>query len=106
MAKQHFDPAAGDWVGDGCGLCTDHCTCEEGTMTQRYFQVEAEVVAADGGSDAHYSLCGTFTADELASLLAEALQDNIRHMLLRGGKDPVGHELRVTIRDANGGTNL
>jgi hypothetical protein len=101
MANQHFDPAAGDWVCDGCGLCTDHCTCEEGTMTHRYFQVEAEVVAADGGSDAHYLLCGTFTADELASLLGEALQDNIRDMLLRGGKDPVGHELRIIIiRDA------
>jgi hypothetical protein len=74
-------------------------------MTQRHFEVDAEVVAADGGSDAHYDLCGTFTAEELASLLGEALEGSVREMLLRGGKDPVGHELRLTIRDADGGTN-
>jgi hypothetical protein len=74
-------------------------------MTQRHFEVEAEVVAADGGSDAHYALCGTFTADELASLLGEALEDSVRDMLLRGGREPVGHELRLIIRDARGGTN-
>jgi hypothetical protein len=63
-------------------------------------QFPAEDVAPDGGSDAHYHLCGTFTADELADELREALRDTVKGMLLRGGGTPVGHELRIVVRDA------
>jgi hypothetical protein len=64
------------------------------------FEVEAEVVAADGGSDPHYDLRDTFTAEELALVLRKALREGVREMLLRGGREPVGHEVRITIRDA------
>jgi hypothetical protein len=65
-----------------------------------HFEVEAEVVAADGGSDAAYDLCGTFTAEELCRAIAEQLRRSVETLLLRGGQKPVGYELRIVIRDA------
>jgi hypothetical protein len=64
-----------------------------------YFQVEAKVVAEDGGSDAASDLCGTFTAEELADAIIELLNDSrVRELLMADGK-LVGRELRLTIRD-------
>src|SRR5262245_10846544 len=68
----------------------------------RRIEVEGEVCAADGGSDAAYDLCGTFTVEEFLSLLGDTLRGTtVRDMLLRGGNVPVGHVLRLAIRDAD-----
>jgi hypothetical protein len=37
-----------------------HPTQAPGHPPEPRFDVEAEVLAADGGGDAHYDLCGTF----------------------------------------------
>jgi hypothetical protein len=68
----------------------------------RRYVVDADVVAADGGSDGAYSLLGVWTANELAQAMAEVLSvpDGVRGMLLRGGTAPVGHVLSIRIYDA------
>jgi hypothetical protein len=63
------------------------------------FEVEAEVVAAGGGSDGQYALCGRFTAKELSDSLLEVLGTRVKDQLLRGGHDPVGSVLKINIRD-------
>jgi hypothetical protein len=63
------------------------------------FEVEAEVVAADGGSDGAYGLIGTWTAEEFLDALRAQLQQPVRETLYRGATDPVGYALKISIYD-------
>jgi hypothetical protein len=63
------------------------------------FDVEAETVAADGTSDACYGLCGEFTAEKLAAVLAQILSRRVKDLLGEPGAEGCGHELRIIIKD-------
>jgi hypothetical protein len=61
------------------------------------YEVESELVDETGSGDACYDLCGTFTADELASKLGEILDGRKVTELLT---HPTGNvTLKITIRD-------
>jgi hypothetical protein len=61
------------------------------------YEVESELVDEAGSGDACYDLCGTFTADELASKLGEILDGRKVTELLA---HPTGNvTLKITIRD-------
>jgi len=59
-------------------------------LTAQRFDVEADVLAADGGSDARYDLCGTFTGDELGAALRGALRGGVREPLLGASRSRWG----------------
>lgn len=69
-------------------------------MDELRFAVMATVEAVEGGDDGAYGLIGTWTAKEFLEALAESLKEPILKSLLRGGQTPVGHVLKIEIRDA------
>ena len=60
-----------------------------------FFTVEAAVIDEAGHSDAAYDLCGTFTAEELLSELAERLKTPLNQQLMNATGNV---RLEITIR--------